>query len=172
MNWVRIGSDNGLSPIRCQAIIWTNAWLFSIWPLGANFSEILIKLQHFSFTIPHLKMFSAKWLPFCPEGDDLLVHRNNWPFESASYHSLCEINATVLKILFVQWYVNYASLFWIWITHYIHTKLCNVITHPCHNFSGFAKLSLQFGYGWVINPYIDYWMSLHFPALNSFRVYL
>ena len=32
MNWVRIGLDNGLSPIRRQAIIWTNAGLLCIGP--------------------------------------------------------------------------------------------------------------------------------------------
>ena len=44
MNQVSIGSDNGLSPIRRQAIIWTNAGLLSIGPLETNFSEILIKI--------------------------------------------------------------------------------------------------------------------------------
>ena len=34
-----IGSDNGLSPDRRQAIIWTNAGLLLIGPLGINFSE-------------------------------------------------------------------------------------------------------------------------------------
>ena len=43
MNRVSIGSDNGLSPIRRQAIIWTNAGLLSIGPQGTNFSEILFK---------------------------------------------------------------------------------------------------------------------------------
>ena len=28
------GSDNGLSPGQCQAIIWTNAGMLLIWPLG------------------------------------------------------------------------------------------------------------------------------------------
>ena len=37
VNRVNIGSDNGLSPIRRQAIIWTNAGLLSIKPLGTNF---------------------------------------------------------------------------------------------------------------------------------------
>ena len=37
-----IGSDNGLSPGRRQAIIWTNAAILLIGPLGTNFSEILI----------------------------------------------------------------------------------------------------------------------------------
>ena len=31
-----IGSDNGLSPVRRQAIIWTNAGILLIGPLGAN----------------------------------------------------------------------------------------------------------------------------------------
>ena len=37
-----IGSDNGLSPGRRQAIIWTIAGILLIGPLGTNFSEILI----------------------------------------------------------------------------------------------------------------------------------
>ena len=40
---VSIGSDNGLAPIWRQVIIWISAVLFSIWPLGTNFSEILMK---------------------------------------------------------------------------------------------------------------------------------
>ena len=32
--------DNGLSPGRCRAIIWTNAGILLIWPLGTNFNEI------------------------------------------------------------------------------------------------------------------------------------
>ena len=34
-----IGSDNGLSPGRSQAIIWTSAGILLIWLLGTNFSE-------------------------------------------------------------------------------------------------------------------------------------
>ena len=60
-----IGSGNGLSPGRRQAIIWTNAGILLIGPLRTNFSEILIEIHAFSFTIIHLKMLSAKWRPFC-----------------------------------------------------------------------------------------------------------
>ena len=42
VNRVGIGSENGLSPIRCQAIILTNAGILSIGPLGTYFSEISI----------------------------------------------------------------------------------------------------------------------------------
>ena len=59
-----IGSDYGLSPGRRQAIIWTNAGILLIRPLGTNFSEILIGVQAFSFRKMELKMSSAKWRPF------------------------------------------------------------------------------------------------------------
>ena len=57
------GSDNGLSPVRHQAIIWTNAGLLSNRPLRIYFSENLIKIQQFSLKKMHLKMSSAKWRP-------------------------------------------------------------------------------------------------------------
>ena len=60
-----IGSDNGLSPDRRQAIIWTNAGLMLIGPLGTNFSEILIEILTFSFKKMRLKVSSAKRRPFC-----------------------------------------------------------------------------------------------------------
>ena len=59
-----IGSDNGLSPGRRQAIIWTIAGIFLIGPLGKNFSEIWTKIQNFSFMKMRLKMSSGKWRPF------------------------------------------------------------------------------------------------------------
>ena len=43
-----IDSDNGLSPGRRQAFIWTDAGILSIRPLGTNVSEILIGIQTFS----------------------------------------------------------------------------------------------------------------------------
>ena len=60
-----IGSDNGLSPERRQAIIWTNGGILLIWPLGTNFSEISINFHTFSFKKIHFKMSSGKWRPFC-----------------------------------------------------------------------------------------------------------
>ena len=76
VNRVSIGWDNGLLPIRRQAIISTNVGLLSIGTLGTNFNEILIKIQNFSLTKMHLKISSAKWRPFCPGGDELFVGQN------------------------------------------------------------------------------------------------
>ena len=66
-----IGSDNGLSPGRCQAIIWNNAGILLIGPLGTNFSEIQIEIQNFSLIKMHFKL-CAIWRPFCT-GPNVLI---------------------------------------------------------------------------------------------------
>ena len=48
-SWAIIGSNNNLSPVRRQAIIWTNAVFLSIGPLATNFSAMpnhIIELQY------------------------------------------------------------------------------------------------------------------------------
>ena len=92
-----IGSDNGLSPGRRQAIIWTNAGILLIGPLGTNFIEILIGIQTFSFKKMHLKMSSAKWRPFCL-GLNVLNWR--WP----SHYGLCLETYTLPKV--VLWWFS------------------------------------------------------------------
>ena len=72
-----LGSDNGLSPGRRQAIIWTNAGILLIGPLGTNFSEILIEIKTFSFKKMRLKMSSAKWRPFCLGLNVLMQEKHN-----------------------------------------------------------------------------------------------
>ena len=78
-----------VSPNRCQAIIWTNTGLLSIGPLGTNFSEILIKIENFSFKEIASKISSAKWWPFCPRGDDHIYPQGgpNLAFSQGQYHS-------------------------------------------------------------------------------------
>ena len=55
-----IGPDNGLSPGRRQATIWTSAGISLIGPLGANFSDILIEIHTFSFKKIPLTFSSGK----------------------------------------------------------------------------------------------------------------
>ena len=64
-----IGSDNSLSPGRRQAIIWTNAGILLIRPLGTSFNEILIKTNIFihenAFESVVCKMASILSRPQC-----------------------------------------------------------------------------------------------------------
>ena len=69
VNWVSIGSDNGLAPGRRQAIILTNADIFTIRLQGTYFNEILFEIQIVSFKKMHLNKSSVKWQPFCPWGE-------------------------------------------------------------------------------------------------------
>ena len=71
-----IGSDSGLSPDRRQAIIWTNAGLLLIGPLGTNVSEILIEILAFLFKKIRLKVSSAKRRPFFLGLNVLIKHSN------------------------------------------------------------------------------------------------
>ena len=59
-NLTIIGSNNGLPPGRCQAIIWTNAGILLIGTSGTKFSGILIEIHTFSINKMHLKMSFAK----------------------------------------------------------------------------------------------------------------
>ena len=65
VNYAITGSDNGLSPGRHQGIIWTNAGILLIGPLGTNISEISIEILTFSFKKMHLELSSGKGHPFC-----------------------------------------------------------------------------------------------------------
>ena len=72
-----IGSDNGLSPDRRQAIIWTNAGILLIGTLGTNLNEFLFEIHTFLFKNIRLKMSSGKWRPFCL-GLNVLIVFANW----------------------------------------------------------------------------------------------
>ena len=70
-----IGSDNGLSPGRRQAIIWINARILLIEPLGINFSEMLTQIDTFSLKKMHLKMSLGRRQPSCL-GLNVLIKRS------------------------------------------------------------------------------------------------
>ena len=76
-----IGSDNGLSPGRRQAIFWTNAEILLIQTLGTNFTEIW---NSYIFIQENALKMSAKWRPFCLS---LNVSKNfNYLHVAASYY--------------------------------------------------------------------------------------
>ena len=93
VNQAIIGSDNGLSAIRCQAIILTNAHLLPIGPQETNFIQILIEIQTFSLKKMHWKCL-----------------QNNDNFVSLHY---CDVimgaNATQITSLTVVYWTVYSD---------------------------------------------------------------
>ena len=87
------GSDNGLSPIRRQAIIWTNEDILSIRPRATHFNGILFGIQKFSFKKMHFKISSTKWRPFCL-GLNVLIfsyHNSNSACPASSPHKITRL---------------------------------------------------------------------------------
>ena len=85
-----IGSDNGLSPGRRQAIIRTNVGILLIRPLGTNFSEFLVEILIFSFKKMRLKVSSAKRRPFCLGLNELTVRaRMSFRINATEYMVAC-----------------------------------------------------------------------------------
>ena len=101
VTYIRVGkltiivSDNGLSPGRRQAIIWINVGILLIWPLGTNFSEILIGIQTFSFKKMYLKTPSAKWRPFCL-GLNVLISQHRRSIHEWSMHTSSVIDEHIM----------------------------------------------------------------------------
>ena len=107
-----IGSDNGLSPKRHQAIIWTNAGILFIGPLGTNFSEILIATETFSFKKMRLNISSAKWRPFCLGLNvlniDCIMDRTKAKYHALQTHHYYGIYIVTTNVWPCMWY-NFAK---------------------------------------------------------------
>ena len=71
LNWVIIGSGNGLLPVQYQAITWTNAALLSIGLLGTISVKLEPWFYHFHLRKCIWKCCLPKWQPICPGGDEL-----------------------------------------------------------------------------------------------------
>ena len=93
VNWVTIGSGNGLSPNRWQAITWTNTDLLSNEPSGINFSDISIKM-HFNQENAFKNVCHIFAILFCP----CLLACSNQPRHHFSHwdcHKMTDIVQTI-----------------------------------------------------------------------------
>ena len=98
-----IGSNNGLSPDRCEAIILTHAGILLIGPLGMNFSEILIEVNTFSLKKMHLKISSAKRCLICLRLDVLINVEQITSFKIAYVISRLQPNDWISVIIRLFW---------------------------------------------------------------------
>ena len=109
-----IGSDNGLSPGRCQAIIWTNVEILLIVPLETNFCGILIKIHTFSFKKMYWKMLYWKWRPFCLNFNVLsLVMLNSFHEKNEHFPQFLNIELVQAMVIFPygrQWMAHISCI--------------------------------------------------------------
>ena len=137
-----IGSDNGLSPRRRQAIIWTNAGILLNGPRGLNFNDILIEIHTFWFKKIHFKMSSGKRRPCC-FGLNVLTQSAS---DAKSVTLPWNHNITgfviyfrcALDISFQLWFSKMAYIIHLMI--FILTgEFCLRIFHSCRRISGYQK---------------------------------
>ena len=125
-----IGSDNGLSPGRRQAIIRTNAGILLIWTMGTNFSEILSEIHTFSFKKMLLKMSSAKWWQFCLSLNVLNAHSSKYAIWHINFGHDCF--SLYLVLLSSESYLNQ----WFLITSEIYFFKMVIILSTTETHSG------------------------------------
>ena len=129
-NLTIFGSDNGLSPGRRQAIIWTNAGLFSIRNLGTNFSEIVSEIHKIPFKKMHLKMSSGYWRPFCLGLDVLTQVGLSYLPPGGRFgilsHCSPEVILTITPILFYG--MKSSQIIWSAVTLFMfNAMLCGIV---------------------------------------------
>ena len=107
-----IGSDNGLSPGRRQAIILTNAGILLIGPPGTYFRVISIGINTISIKEMQLKMSCAKWRSFCL-GLNELKHVKNMTIHERPTFS--QTSTAKHKTIYIYIYIiKFAMFVWPW----------------------------------------------------------
>ena len=122
-----IGSDNGLSPDRRQAINLTNDIILLIVPLRTNFSEIVIEVQTFSFNIMRSKVSSAKWRPFCLGLNVLMTWHQTDHCYKCHYLNQRSHNPPKYTRIAKHYYIHYDHFTSVWLTNI--SRLWSRLTH-------------------------------------------
>ena len=105
-----MGSDNGLSPVRRQAIIWTSTDILSIRSLRKRFSESSMEIKTGPFKKMRFKLSSAKWRPSCLCLNALTysigcthMYFSRWWWTSLNNSLDSAIRATIAHIAYLIW---------------------------------------------------------------------
>ena len=146
VNRANIGPENGLSPDRHQAIIWTDGGILLIGPLGIKFSQIINKIHAFSFKKMHLKMSLGNWRPFCLCLNELMITEIAFVISLQSVMISCEVFSNCWIKSSDKWKQNknheWTKIFWkfklqlslclmIWETYRRKDKICVSYTVRC-----------------------------------------
>ena len=101
-----IHSDNDMSPIWCQFIIWTNNGMFLIEPSGTNFGEIWFTFQKTLFNKMSLKMSFAEEQSICLSLNVLRKDIASWLNSLSRNHdkwAVLQLSCIFLLLVRHQW---------------------------------------------------------------------
>ena len=137
VNYGIIGSDNGLSPGQCQAIIWSNAGLL-IGLSGTNFNEISIKIHPFSFKKINLKKCIYVWrIVDSLRPSDAIWHHRTWSklvqIMPIQHQAITWNNFDYLSVA-PSW-INFSKIWQIKISSFkkINFKVLSATWQPCYS---------------------------------------
>ena len=109
--------------VGAKAVIWTIAGILLTGLLGTHLSEILIKIQTFSFTKMHFKMSSGKWRPFCLGLNVIMVS-----LCSGFHFRKCTSQSRTSSVLSIAPGITISDLCYIW---KMWPNLCAVCSKIC-----------------------------------------
>ena len=150
-----IGSDNGLSPGRRQAIIRTNAGILLIQTLGTNSSEILSAIHAFSFKKIHLKNVVCKMAS--------ISSRPQW-VKRWTYPPLAHFHSLRMYILLFGNIIPFLSQ-----NHFMHCFLhywfCNIVVRK----PPFTVYHKKYAHGFVVLCFV---VVMQLFIMNSHEVFI
>ena len=133
--WVNIGYSNGLLPVWCQPITWTNADPLSGWQ--TYFIDIWIKYQIYSLTEIYLKMVTAKCQFIQASVWSTKILTNIRP--SLSYGETCSLlclQMNEIRNMSSRKRSN-ISIKWYWLALRKFSKWCSDNWNTCYKWAGF-----------------------------------
>ena len=115
-----------------------------------NISEILVKIQNFSFTKMHLKLSSAKWWPFCPGGDEVMKPSLVLCAESLGYCVRSQYKITHKSYVY-------------WSAHHFFNKWFSWVWTASSSWHHKMVQPLSLKFAWIISPHnlLSIWLRIH-----------
>ena len=133
-------------------------------PLRTNFSEILSKIQNFSFTKLHLKITSVKWWSFCPGEGEL---KYMW---FICMHSSCLLHWHWCDCMIVQTYTHPCAIEGMlknkdWISLQLNSTKCKSFAHFLEYMANNGGLLMWYSV-WTWSSLVPVMAYYHFDLKN------
>ena len=156
-NLTIFGLDNGLSPGRRQAIIWTTAGILLMDPWEQT--SVKVKILTFSLKKTHLKVSSVEWQPFCL-GFNVLMKGIQYPFKGSPVKMLPAIDC------FNIW--QHGQCKWLWLYWICSSQAGNTSVNVENNKTKLRKhVFFHMVFLCLLITVMSHWARWHLKPLAS-----